>query len=278
MTEEAEAKVLSETEKSAAIRAAALEWTPTASEKQSESYFHAVSVVRRIVVERHDRPNLVSNIACEVGAEIVENQRLPGEDLNTVDLARKYKTSRTPAREALMLLEKEGLVQIPPRRRPRVAVFDPEEVREIYLLRSELLAMAACSVASHATEGEQEQIRDVLDSLRSAYERNDIEQYLWANVEFHNQLTLIAKNRTAKRIIDSLLLRTIRLRRISLSLGLRMERSMKNHIQLYEAFLDRDPILASALIRSNHLQALAALETYLQSDKASNIVRGKEDD
>ncbi|PCJ87534.1 MAG: GntR family transcriptional regulator [Hyphomicrobiales bacterium] len=274
MTVDDDSKLLSKSGEndSDIVREAAQQWTASSSDAQSESYFHAVSIVRRVVAQGHDRPNLVARIACEVGAEIIDNQLLPGEDLNSVDLAKKYKTSRTPVREALMLLENEGLVHIPPRRRPTVATFDLTEVREIYHLRSELLAIAASQVALRATGEEQDKIRQALEALCRAYEHNDLNKYLWANVEFHSQLTNIAHNKTAKRIIDSLLLRTIRLRRISLSQETRLERSVNNHSQLYEAFLDRDPDLASALIRSNHLQALAAVEAYLQSEEASKFV------
>ena len=53
----------------------------------------------------------------------------PGADLNSVELATRFGTSRTPVREALMLLEKEGLVEIPPRRRPRVCAYQPRRGR-----------------------------------------------------------------------------------------------------------------------------------------------------
>jgi hypothetical protein len=82
--------------------------TPTLStqgkEPDARSFARAEAVVRRIVAERHDRPSLVSRIACEVGAEIIEQLRQPGDDLNSVELSRRYHTSRTPIREALMLL------------------------------------------------------------------------------------------------------------------------------------------------------------------------------
>ena len=80
--------------------------------KDLRSFARAREVARAIVAERHDRPSLVSNIACDVAAEIIEGQRSPGDDLNSVELSRRFRTSRTPIREALMLLEKEGLVQI----------------------------------------------------------------------------------------------------------------------------------------------------------------------
>lgn len=232
----------------------------TVPSSQSESFLNAVLVVRRIVAEHHDRPSLVSRVACEVGAEIIENIRVAGEDLSSVELAERYETSRTPIREALMLLEKEGLVRIPQRRRPHVAVLDIAEVREIYRVRAVLFGVMAGDVATQRSEEDLAIFRDLLVRLQRAHDAHDLSSYLWANVEFYNRLTIAAKNQTAKRILDSLLLRTLRLRRLSLTQPTRREKSMAHHIQLVSAIEEGDASLAEALVRSNHLHALAALE------------------
>lgn len=221
----------------------------------------AEAVVRRIVAQHHDRPSLVSDIACRIGAEIVEGIRLPGDDLNSVDLAHLYATSRTPVREALLLLEKEGLVEIPPRRRPRVLTYDLQQVREIYQTRGALLALAAADLASRATADELESLREILVAMGEA--QRDVSAYVWANVEFYEYSTQIAGNRLIKRIVDSLLLRTLPLRRLSLSQPGRLQKSLDDHVRLFRAFEERDGALAAALIRSNHQTALATLERAL---------------
>lgn len=241
----------------------------------SSSFRNAVETIRRIVAERHDRPSLVSRIACEVGAELIEGVRQEGEDLNSVELAQKYETSRTPVREALMLLEKEGLVDIPPRRRPRVAVLDPKEVKEIYSVRAALFAHVAEGVAVTASAEQIAELRSILAVMRKAAASGDLDTYLWANVAFYNFLTIVGNNRVAKRIIDSLLLRTLRLRRLSLSLPHRLEKSIANHVQLVDAFADRDAPLAAALIRSNHLHALEALIGYMATRKQGTSPNGR---
>ncbi len=235
-------------------------WIATTPSSQSASFLNAVLVVRRIVAEHHDRPSLVSRLACELGAEIIENIRQSGEDLSSVELAERYETSRTPIREALLLLEKEGLVRIPQRRRPHVAVLDIGEVREIYRVRAVLFGTVASDVALLRSEGDLAALREVVGQLGAAHEAQDLSAYLWANVEFYNRLTFAANNHTAKRILDSLLLRTLRLRRLSLSQPRRREKSMAHHVQLIAALEEHDAPLAEALVRSNHLQALATLE------------------
>jgi DNA-binding GntR family transcriptional regulator len=215
------------------------------------------------VAEHHDRPSLVSRIACAIGAEIIEDVRAPGDDLNSVELSRRHKTSRTPIREALMLLEKEGLVRVLPRRRPRVATLELDEIREIYHARAALFGLIAADVARRAGPAYIETLRTPLREMGRAARSGDLNGYVWANVDFYDRNTQLADNRTIKRILDSLLLRTLRLRRLSLSQPERMRQSFDDHMRLVKAYEDRDPTLAAALIRSNHINALAALEACL---------------
>jgi DNA-binding GntR family transcriptional regulator len=219
-------------------------------------------VVRRIIAERHDRPSLVSQIACEVGAEIVAGVLGPGDDLNSVELSRRHRTSRTPVREALMLLEKEGLVDVPPRRRPRVIMLSLSEIRDIYRARAALFAQIAGDTARDASEGDIGELRLLLAAMEQAARRKDLDAYVWANVDFYDRNTQLTNNRTVKRILDSLLLRTLPLRRLSLSQPERLHRSVDDHRRLVTAYADRDADLAAALIRSNHMNALKALERH----------------
>jgi DNA-binding GntR family transcriptional regulator len=236
--------------------------------KDERSFARALAVSRAIVAERHDRPSLVSNIACEMAAEIIEGLRQPGDDLNSVELSRRYHTSRTPIREALMLLEKEGLVQIPPRRRPRVVSLAMDEVREIYRARAALFELIATDVALNAPAEGIAQLRKPLADMEQACRNGDINGFVWANVDFYDRNTQLASNRTVKRILDSLLLRTLRLRRLSLSQPGRLQLSLDDNARLLKAYEDRDATLAAALIRSNHINALAALEKCLPAEAA----------
>jgi len=76
------------------------------------------AIIRRVLSGTMAHDSLVIDIACTIGAEVLDGTLPPGRDLNSVDLADRFGTSRTPVREALVILEKEGLVEISPRRRP----------------------------------------------------------------------------------------------------------------------------------------------------------------
>ena len=69
-----------------------------------------------------------------------------------------------------------------------------------------------------------------------------------------------------QRILESLALRSLRLRRLTLSSPGRMPRSLADHMRLVDALADRDGELASALIKANVLGALRLLERLLADD------------
>ena len=222
----------------------------------------AKKVIYRIVAQRHDRPSLVAKIACEIGAEIIQGLIRPGDDLNSVELSRRFKTSRTPIREALILLEKEGLVDIPPRRRPRVRTLAVDEIKDIYEARAALFVLMGQAVAQHSSDENIARLDSLLVELRRHHKKQDLESFLWANVNFFDLVTQLANNRTIRGILDSLLLRTLPLRRLSLSLPGRMTSSLDDMTRLVRAFQQRDSNLAAALIHSNHISALKALSTH----------------
>src|SRR5258708_2894056 len=172
------------------------------------------------VLENSDRTNLrVSSIAQWIGCAIIEGRLRPEDDLNTVDLARQFHTSRTPVKEALLLLEKEGLVTVPPYRRPFVAQISREEIREIYLVRTHLLMLVAELIVDGASDAAIASLRAHVPVIHDLAASGDINGVFWASVAFRNREADICGNRHVKRILDSLGLRTLQLRHLSMSLA-----------------------------------------------------------
>ena len=198
-----------------------------------------------------ERPNsLVGRIAEQIGRDIIEGRLRPGDDLNSVDLAERFSTSRTPVREALMLLEKEGLVEIRARRRPRVASVEPGPVHEIYRIRAALSGVVSELICANATDDELRELRGRYAVMCAAADARDVDAYFWANVRFNDRATEIAGDATLKRILESLGLRVLQLRHLSMSAPSRLAQSADDHGRLLQAYEERDVELASALHRS----------------------------
>ena len=94
---------------------------------------------------REGRPatSLVDHIVEDIALEIILGRLRPGQDVNSVELARRDHSSRTPVREALLTLQREGLVDIEARRRPRVSRVTPDQVRDVYQVRASLHALVS---------------------------------------------------------------------------------------------------------------------------------------
>lgn len=211
-------------------------------------------------VLRRGGGSIVDEVIVSIGAAIIEGRLRPGDDLNSVELARSFGSSRTPIREALLTLEREGFVEISAYRRPRVARLTLEDVRELYGLRMQLYAMVCREVVTKADDVDLERLRGLQAALAQAVEDDNVDAYFWRNVDFRNAEAAIADNRTLSRVLDSLGLRTLQLRHLSLSLPGRMHRSLADHDRLLRAYEDRDAELAAALSQSLVRRGLAAIE------------------
>jgi len=195
-----------------------------------------------------------------VSRGIIEGRLLPGGDLNSVDLAKRFNVSRTPVREALFVLSREGLVDWSPRRRPRVSAVDLKEVREIYHLRAILYGEVSAAIVARASEADIESLWDAHRRLAEVASHGDVDGYFWANVAFRDEELRVCGNDVFKEVLGSMRMRINRLRRLSTSLPGRLNRSCADHQRLCYAYAERDGVLAAALNRSIVLSALQAIE------------------
>ncbi|MER6957007.1 GntR family transcriptional regulator [Streptomyces sp. NPDC000618] len=226
-------------------------------------------VLERLLRLRDRREPLVAQIAEWVGAGIIEGRLEPGQDLNSVDLSRRFDTSRTPVREALMLLEQEGLVEMKARRRPRVAAPSPQDIRDIYQVRKRLLSMLAALLVERADDVELAELRTRVERMRELADAGDVDAYFWNHVLLQERMTEIVGNATLKQILDSLALRTLMLRHLSLTRAGRLAHSIDDQERLLQACEERDEELASALIAGATVRAQRAVEEQLEQDDAA---------
>jgi DNA-binding GntR family transcriptional regulator len=93
-------------------------------------------------------------VARVIRAAILDGRLAPDQPLREIELARQLGTSRTPIREALLLLEKEGLVAAAPHRGSTVKRYDARDLSELYGLRAVLEGYAAREAAVLITDSE----------------------------------------------------------------------------------------------------------------------------
>jgi DNA-binding GntR family transcriptional regulator len=196
----------------------------------------------------------------EVAISIVEGRLLPGNEVNSAELAREFNTSRTPVREALLMLEREDLVIVPPRRRPYVSEVALSQVREIYEIRASLYALVSELLIQRASDEGIATLHDWQAKLVRDAQAGDVDGYFWHNVGFRNTEASLSGNGELQRRLSSLGLQMHRFRHLSLSLPGRLLNSLADHDRLVRAYAERDVAMAVAISRSLVWRGYQAIE------------------
>ena len=138
---------------------------------------------------------------------ILEGEYGPDERLVEGQLAERLGVSRTPIRQALAMLEAEGLVEIAPNKGAVVCSFSIEDVWDIYDLRAVLEGHAARRAAGRINDEELSRLRDVAEAMEKiSPERfaNHGEESRWlvaANQEFHGTIVAASRNGRLGKLI-----------------------------------------------------------------------------
>lgn len=176
---------------------------------------------------------------------ILHGQFELGERLREARLAEMFNVSRNPIREALRVLEVEGLVEIVPRKGARIPLLSSDEIAEIIEVRAELEGMSARLAATRCTDEARTSLQRLLEEGNRAERENDIELLQEMNDRFHDRLAEVGKNRFLAEFMRSLRERTLWL--FKLSGQARIIETWREHAAILQAVMSADPQLSSAL-------------------------------
>jgi DNA-binding GntR family transcriptional regulator len=118
---------------------------------------------------------------------ILEGRLEPGTRLRAETLADRLRSSRTPVREALLLLAQEGLVEIEPRRGATVRTFDAADLADLYEVRGLIEPHAAALAAQRTGEAQLARLTEIhQDSLtHDAADEDSVAALVGLNEQFH---------------------------------------------------------------------------------------------
>lgn len=139
-----------------------------------------------------------------IKGEILDERLLPRQPLIEAELAAKYGMSKTPVREALLSLAREGLVEMSSFRGGRVRDFTADDAREIYELRELLEPFALRRAVPRLTDGDRRSLRALLDKAQAAAERGDRRELSRLNCAFHSSLVARCRNEKVIEILAHL--------------------------------------------------------------------------
>ncbi len=145
----------------------------------------------------------IREIAYEVLKKAIITGEIPaGERIVETDYADRLHISRTPLREALRKLERDGLVEYVMRRGVVVRAFTIDDVREIYTIRNALEMLTLPNIIENATREDICSLREKLSEMDKLQEKDDVEGLSPLARAFHWELTSISRQKRILRVIE----------------------------------------------------------------------------
>lgn len=121
---------------------------------------------------------------------ILDGKIPPGTELSQVHVAKALGVSRTPVREALQMLGKDGLVTAEPNHRARVKGFDPAELDALYAHRVLMESLALATSIDALRPADFEAMSATLDAMEAGFADGEQARWMTLHREFHRALTL----------------------------------------------------------------------------------------
>lgn len=150
-------------------------------------------------------PTLVATVADELRHRILRGQYRPGEKLSEVTLAQELGVSRPPLREAMRLLQQEGLLASEPRKGMFLATLTPEDIRDIYTVRLALESLAVDLALPLNDPAQLQPLRDSIERMERDIQDGDLAELTLENSRFHRELVAISGNGYLQQVYGALM-------------------------------------------------------------------------
>ncbi len=178
----------------------------------------------------------------------------PGEvRLDERALAQDLGISRTPVREAMAQLEREGFVRSVPRRGIYVVRKTKQEVIELITAWAALEGMAARLITLKAADADIGKLRQMFTTFEDGQLHAKLDEYSQVNIEFHQTIIRMSENRVLIDLAENLFAHMRMIRRKTIGEDDRADRSIRDHMNIIQALEARDTERAEALVRDHAL-------------------------
>ena len=168
-------------------------------------------------------------------------------------LAQDFGISRTPVREAMAQLEREGFVRSVPRRGIYVIRKTKREVIEMITAWAALESMAARLITQNAADAQIAALRQMFATFEGGQVAAKLDEYSEVNIEFHQTIIRMSNNSVLIDLAENLFTHMRMIRRKTIAEKDRADRSIRDHMNIIEALEARDTERAEDLVRQHAL-------------------------
>lgn len=180
--------------------------------------------------------------------------------LDERQLSAELGVSRTPIREAMTVLEREGFVRTAPRRGVFVVRKSKKEIIEMIHVWAALESLAARLITQHASDKDIATLRRLFDVFQEGSPEGHLDEYSEANIKFHQAIIRLSGSQLIADVTENLFIHVRAIRQATIGEDNRAQRSIIDHMKIIEALERRDTGRAEALTRQHTLDLAAHVE------------------
>lgn len=195
-----------------------------------------------------------------------------GSDHLESELALRLGMSRTPVREAVLVLAEKGLLTVRPRKGVRVLPISIDDMAEIYDVLTELESLAAGDAARRGYSAAQLlALSDTTDCMDAALVENDLGAWARADDDFHAELMRLGGNGRVQSIVAMMSDQVRRARAVTLHIRPVPTRSNVDHRGVLGAIMHGNAADAAAIHRRHRVEAKAILLDLLRRHRLLSV-------
>ena len=206
--------------------------------------------------------SLENKVFVKLEDEILSGKLTRGSALTEISLSERLGVSRTPVRSALHRLAEEGLVEAVANKGCVVIGITNADLVDIYKIRVRLEGLASAIAATRIAEEGLNTLRESVELAEFYISKNDTEKLKELDSEFHETIYRSTGNRLLCKTLSELHRKIKSYRKLSLTVPGRLERSVLEHREIYQAIAIRDAEKAD-MLTSLHIER--ALENVLST-------------
>ena len=189
---------------------------------------------------------LKDQISLQIKELILTNRMQPGQPIVIDKLAEEFGVSHTPVREALAMLERDGLVELNSYQNPRVANVTAKDVCEVYEMRLMVESWAVEQAAKNLTDEQIDHIYDLLQQASREAAVNNYEPHLKVDLLLHETILRSANNSLFWKLAERVHERSIHVRSLVEAKGTAqdIQTIIDEHRLIIEALRAHNPEMA----------------------------------
>lgn len=172
---------------------------------------------------------------------IMDNALKPSASYLEKEIAEKLGTSRTPAREAMQQLEREGFVEVRPRHGMRVLPLSARDMEEVYAILTELEPLAAELAAKRGLSGSEiAQMQEAVNQMDACLDEDNLNGWAEADDRFHSLLAKFSGNKRLEKVIGNFADQVHRARKTTLLMREKPVSSNAEHRAVLDMLANQD--------------------------------------